>query len=292
MLALRRGGSLGAAARLLKCEQSTAGRRLAALEAELGVQLVTRTPEGVALNDAGNAAADLAETMERGVGELVRRVGGEDLRPEGVVKVATTDATAAFLMSGLVPLRAAHPKIRVELLLGGGAHDLLRHEADLALRLFRETSPTLITRKIGDLGWSLYASPAYVTRTKIQLGAEVCASELGGQAIIGFSEELARSPGGAWLAANARPEDIVLRVGSVASVVNAVKNGLGIAVLPCFAVHGMPEIQRLTTGIVASGEAFVVIPPDHRETVRVRIVMDAMIELFERERAVLAGTAT
>jgi len=47
VLALRRAGSLGGAARLLKCEQSTAGRRLGALEAELGLQLVTRTPEGV-----------------------------------------------------------------------------------------------------------------------------------------------------------------------------------------------------------------------------------------------------
>jgi DNA-binding transcriptional LysR family regulator len=290
VLALRRAGSLGAAARLLKVEQSTASRRLAALEAELGVQLVTRTPEGVTLNAAGTLAADLAETMDHGIEDLVRRVGGEDLRPEGVVRVATTDATAGFLMSGLVPLRDAYPKIRIELLVGNGSHDLLRREADIAVRMFRETSPTLVARKLGDLGWSLFASPDYVARANLSLPLMPCAAALDGHAIIGFNEELARSPGGAWLAANSQPDQVVLRAGTVASVVNAVKNGLGIAVAPCFAVHAMPSVVRLTPDIVASGEAFLVTPPHHGDTARVRIVKDAIIALFTAEHAVLAGT--
>ena len=287
VLALRQAGSLGAAARLLKVEQSTAGRRLAALEAGLGAQLVTRTPEGVTLNPAGQLAAELADTIARGVEELERRVGGEDLRPEGVVRVATTDATAAFLMSGLVPLRDAHPKIRIELVVGNGTHDLLRREADLALRMFRETSPSLVTRKLGDLGWSLYASADYVARSKCALPL----TDLAGHATIAFSDELSRAPGGTWLAAHCRPEDVALRAGSIAAVINAARNGLGVAVVPCFAVHGIPALVRLTPEVVASGEAFLVTPPHHRETVRVRIVMDAMIALFQAERAMLAGAA-
>jgi DNA-binding transcriptional LysR family regulator len=289
VLALRRAGSLGGAARLLKCEQSTASRRIGALEADLGVQIVTRTPEGLVLNDAGLAAAELAETIDRGVEELVRRIGGEDTRPEGVVKVATTDTTAAFLMSGLVPLRAEHPNIRVELLVGNTAHDLLRREADVALRMFRETSPSLLSRKIGDLGWSLFASREYVARTHLALGASVDAAAIRGHPLIGFSGDVERSPGGRWLAAHARPEDISLRAGSVMAVINAVRNGLGLGVLPCFAVHGMADVVRLTSAILANTEAFLVIPPDHRHTARVRVVMDALAALFERERDLLAG---
>ena len=113
LLALRREGSLGAAARLLKVEPSTASRRLSALEAALGVQLAARTPEGLVLNDAGLLASDLAATIDRGVEELVGRIGGEDQRPEGTVRLATTEAMATFLMRGLVSLREAHPKIQV-----------------------------------------------------------------------------------------------------------------------------------------------------------------------------------
>src|SRR5689334_9364591 len=81
VLALRRAGSLGAAARALKVEQSTASRRLSALEAALGAQLVVRTPEGVALNEAGLLVAGLAEEVDRGIADMTRRIGGEDSRP-------------------------------------------------------------------------------------------------------------------------------------------------------------------------------------------------------------------
>ena len=82
LLALKRAGSLGAAARALKVEPSTASRRLASLETALGAQLAARTPEGLVLNDAGQLASELAETIDRGIQELVARIGGEDRRPE------------------------------------------------------------------------------------------------------------------------------------------------------------------------------------------------------------------
>ena len=158
VLALRRAGSLGAAARLLKVEQSTATRRLTALEAALGAQLVARTPEGLALNEAGQLVADLAQSIDGRVEELLRRIGGEDQRPEGLVRLSTSESFTPFLMGGLVPLRQEHPKIQVQLVVNSAALDLMRRDADLALRLFRETNPALVTRKIGVIGWSVYAS--------------------------------------------------------------------------------------------------------------------------------------
>jgi DNA-binding transcriptional LysR family regulator len=74
-------------------------------------------------------------------------------------------------------------------------------------------------------------------------------------------------------------------------VLNAVKAGLGISALPCFAAHCEPSLVRLTPSLIARGEAFLAIPPDHRETVRVRLVMDAVTALFEREREMLEGAA-
>ena len=81
----------------------------------------------------------------------------------------------------------------------------------------------------------------------------------------------------------------MLRADSVSSALNAARAGLGVAVLPCFAVHGDAKVVRLSPAIVARGEIFLVIPPDHRETVRVRLVMEAVQALFARERAVLEG---
>lgn len=289
VLALRRMGSLGAAARSLKVESSTASRRLAALEASLGVQLVVRTPEGMTLNAAGISVADVAETIDRGIDELERTIGGDDAKPEGVVKLATTDTVASFLMAGLIPLRDEHPKIKIQLVVANTAHDLVRKEADIAVRMYRDQNPSLITRKIGDVGLSLYASPAFVERTRCCLGATIEKSALDGLPVIRFADGLAHTKAGQWLAANTRDEDVVLAGTSMASVINAAKAGLGLSLVPCFAVHGDPGLVRLTPAVLARVEAWLVIPPEHRATVRVRLVMDAITTLFQRERALLEG---
>ena len=76
---------------------------------------------------------------------------------------------------------------------------------------------------------------------------------------------------------------------SVPSVMNAVRAGIGLSVLPCFVAHADAALVRLTPAVVAEVEAFLVIPADHRNTVRVHLVMEAVAALFERERALLAG---
>jgi DNA-binding transcriptional LysR family regulator len=290
VLALRQAGSLGAAARSLKVEQSTASRRLCALEAALGGKLVVRTPEGLKFNAAGELTADLAETVQAGIEALERRIGGEDQKPEGLVRLSATESVATFIMQGLVPLRAEHPKIQVELVVATAALDLVRREADLAIRMFRESSPTLIARKLGDLGWSIYASRDWAARSLVAFPADLSGRALAGQPVIGFRGSVTRAPGASWLSEHSNPEDIVLTADSVSSALNAARAGLGIAVLPCFTAHGDTKLVRLTPAVVARGEAFLVIPPDHRETMRVRLVMDAVQALFAREHAVLEGS--
>jgi DNA-binding transcriptional LysR family regulator len=192
-------------------------------------------------------------------------------------------------MGGLIPLRQEHPKIHVELVLGSAPSDLMRNEADLALRMFREQNPALITRKIGGCAWSVYASRAYVERTGFALGTNLEGGKLVGNGVVGYVGAAARSTAALWLVEHSRPEDIVLTGGSVTAVVDAVKAGFGLSVLPCYTAKGDQSLVRLTPSVVARNEAFLVIPPDHRDTLRVRLVMDALIALFERERAILDG---
>jgi DNA-binding transcriptional LysR family regulator len=284
LLALRRAGSLGAAARMLKVEPSTVSRRLGSLESALGAKLAARTPEGLVLNDAAMAAADLAETVDQGVHGLVGRIGGDDKRPAGVVRLTTTDSIAMWIWRGLAPLREAHPAIRVDLVVSTAALDLARHEADVALRFFREKSPTLVTRKIGEFGWAVFASPAYLERKGVPPGGEFVLAD---HMVVGYSGT--QAAGARWVEANSRPENIVLRADSVASAMNAVRSGVGVSALPCYVVEDHPMLVRLSPAVVTRSEVFVVTPPDHRETVRVRLVIEALADLFSRHRAMLEG---
>src|ERR1041385_2658810 len=86
-LEMEREGSLSGAARKLKIDQTTAGRRLAALETALSTRLSDRVPAGLTLTPAGLAIREAASGMEQNAFELARRVGGADATMEGSVRV-------------------------------------------------------------------------------------------------------------------------------------------------------------------------------------------------------------
>jgi DNA-binding transcriptional LysR family regulator len=232
---------------------------MASLEGALGTQLAARTPEGLVLNDAGELAAEFAETIDAGIGELLRRIGGDDQREEGLVRVSATESMTPFLMRGLQALRKAYPNIQVQLVVSNAAIDLVRREADVAIRLFREQNPVLVTRKLCDVGWSVYAARTHAEQRGLTVGAAPSPGWLDGQAIVSYRGPPARSAGGAWLSANTRREDVVLSCESVQAVASAVKAGLGVSVLPCFVGCDDPALVRITPDVVASVEAFVVI---------------------------------
>jgi len=286
LLALRRAGSLGGAARELKVDTSTVSRRLAAIETALGVQLVARTPEGVKFNEAGIAASETAQAVEALLQKLEARIGGRDQQPEGLVRVAVTEGFSTIIYAGLEELRATDPAIFVELVVSPGRADLARGDADIAVRLFREQSGDLVSKKVATIGWSLYTSDAYIERRGLP-----SIDSLDQHDIVGYSDAASRSPGARWLESTAREGRIVFRGVSVSAVAQAVRAGMGVSILPCFVCQRETTLRRLTSDELVEGEAFLVVSPASKDTTRVRAVLDALGALFLREAAMFAGRA-
>lgn len=113
--------------------------------------------------------------------------------------------------------------------------------------------------------------------------------DLRGHEIVGFADASARSPGALWLATRADATNVVIRGNSLNAVLNAARAGLGVAVLPCFLVPSNADLLRLTPGTIAMSEAFLAIPPDLKDVARVKVVLEGLVELFARERMLLAG---
>jgi DNA-binding transcriptional LysR family regulator len=283
VLALHRHGSVGAASRALKVDPSTIGRRIAAIEGELGAQLVVRQPDGMKLTDAGREAVAAAESVDARLAELATKVGGAAEQPRGHVRVSATDGFATLLYGGLAALREDYPEIIVDLVVTSAAADLARGEADIAIRAFRETRGDLVTRKVCEVGWSLYAAPSYVERKP--LAKDPCC--LRGHDVIGFADAASRTPGARWLDEHATGATVVFRATSTTAAMNAARAGMGIAVVPCFTADA--SVTRITPKVVASSEVFLVTTPDGKATARVRIVCNALANLFAKEKATLAG---
>lgn len=158
-------GSLSAAARALGMAQPTLGRQVDALETELGVILFERVGRRLVLTSAGEGLLAHAREMGAAASRMSLAATGESQELEGRVCVTATEAFAAFVLPEiLMTVRERHPGIQVEVEASNERRDLLRREADIAIRNVRPIEPELIAKKIRDMQGHLYAATSYLER--------------------------------------------------------------------------------------------------------------------------------
>lgn len=162
-LAVVEAGSISGGAKRLGLGQPTVSRRIALLEERLGVALFQRAQQGARVTAAGERLRPAAEQMARWAGEFSRIAHGVEAAPEGLVRIASPPAIAVDVMAPLAAaLQAEHPALRLEILAGVGHVDLVRGEADLAIRTRPATEPELTTLASGAIRTGVFASAAYV----------------------------------------------------------------------------------------------------------------------------------
>ncbi len=279
-LAIHRAGSLSAAAGPLEVTQPTCGRRLAALEESLGLRLFNRVPEGLRLTRDGAALLDAATTMEQSAHDLALRATIKDSDLEGVVRIAATDFVAcAFLVGAILQVRDKYPGIRVELVLSNTETDLLRREADIAMRFrpegYRPTPEVLIAQKLGDEPFFLYGTDGYLERH----GVPTAASDLVGHDVVVYSGQ---HPAAKWCATAFRRATVVLEAPSMQVVGAAVAAGLGLGVIPSRAARLFPHLRPISP-VIARGTGWMVVHPDLQRVPRIRVVVDALVALFRAD---------
>jgi DNA-binding transcriptional LysR family regulator len=195
-LAAWRSGSFSGAARTLGLAQPTVGRQLDALEEALGLALFTRSPAGLVLTEAGAALIPDALSMEAAAEALVRAASARPDTVEGVVRIAASEVVGGLVLPPiLASLRAQHPGLVFELALSNRNEDLLRRDADLAVRMARPVQTGLFARKLGEVELGLFAHASYAKRH----GLPATPAELLHHPIIGFDRDdtAARSVAGA-----------------------------------------------------------------------------------------------
>ena len=162
-LAVVREGSLSSAARTLGTTQPTMGRQVAALEASLGVKLFTRSLDGLSPTEAGLRLIPSVEAMAAAAEAAQRSASGEVDEERGTVRITASQVIGGeVLPSILTDFHALHPLISVELALSNRNEDLLRGEADIAVRMIRPTQGALVAKRIGRIDVGLYGHRRYL----------------------------------------------------------------------------------------------------------------------------------
>ncbi len=275
-LGVLREGSLSGAARALGLTQPTVGRHVAALEAALRVPLFTRSASGLMPTDVALALRAHAEAMESTADALARAATsfGEDVR--GVVRISASDVVGVEVLPPIVArLRQRHPALTVELALTNRVQDLLRREADIAVRMTRPGQTQLIARHIGGIELGLHAHRDYLARR----GTPRDAGELVRHALIGhdrptaFIRQIAKSFPGFDRGAFA------LRTDSDLAQLALIRCGAGIGACQAALAKRDPALVRVLPKAFAGRlDMWVTMHEDLRGSPRCRAAFDALAE--------------
>lgn len=279
-------GSLSGAARRLGVSQPTLTRRMTALERELSAELFHRTSRGLELTEAGEAMLGPARRMQEQAQELELAVRGRDLALAGPVRLTATEGLAVeWLTPELATFRERQPRIDIELVVKNTALNVLRREADIAIRLGRPTQAELVARRMGHLVLGLYASRRYVEAHGAPETVEDCAHHRG----VGFDEGDLYTGAGAWLERSLGAAHIAYRANTLSAQLAAIRAGLGFGGQSCFIANRHPELVRVLPNVEVRLEIWLVTHPGLRRSARIRATYDFLVERLTASRALLAG---
>ncbi len=176
-----------------------------------------------------------------------------------------------------------HPGIGVTLVTGFDMLNLARGEADIALRNQRPQHNTLVARRLADGAMAFYASANYLEKRGLPEPG------FAGHAVILPIEKAMALPLFGDAANVSRYADVVLRLTDIVTGIAAAKAGLGLALLPCAATIGHPELIPVPPGIVSRPETYLLTHKDLRDQARVRVVLEFLVDCFKRHEAAIAG---
>ena len=166
-------GSLSAAARAIELSQPTLSRHISELEKTLGYRLFDRASNGLNLSPEGKRLIKHANTMNDAAHRLVLQAGSKSETVSGTVRITASQMMASYVLPDiLAELNKLEPNISIEVVASDKTENLLRREADIAIRMYRPTQDDVITRKVGELPLGMFASRTYVEAHGNQLSIE------------------------------------------------------------------------------------------------------------------------
>ena len=287
LLAVGRHGTLAAAARALRVDATTVGRRIEAFERRLGARLFTRTRDGLRPTSAGNAALEVATRVEDSLLAFERQTRDGDRRLEGRVRLTAGDGIMQTIAPLVSTFRSLYPGVQLDLLAENRVIDLTRGEADIAVRIVRPTTATLVAQRVASIGIGLYAREDYLVR-----GPRLdTVGDLTAHTLIGMAPPFDQGPEARWLARHGVTQYSV-RCNTISLALAVAASGAGVAVLPHNLAAMEPRLRRvLRDARLAARDVWLVVHREVRDRAPIRAVLKFLIEDFKRNADAFAGTS-
>jgi DNA-binding transcriptional LysR family regulator len=273
-LAVLQEGSLSAAARELGLTQPTVGRHVDAMEAALGYPLFVRSPHGLLPTDAALALKPYAETLSATSAALLRAASSQRDAVSGTVRISASEVIGIEVLPPiLTELHATYPELTIELSASDTVEDLLRQEADIAVRMVAPAQDALIGRHLGVVPISFHAHRRYIVRR----GMPMALSDLAEHSLIGYDREtaairaiIARSP-------ELPATRFALKADSNLAQLAAIRAGFGIGICQNGLAARDPDLLPVLPGLFEMKlDTWLVMHENLKTAPRCRVTFDAL----------------
>ena len=273
-LAILRKGSLSGAARVLGVAHPTVRRHLEEIEENFHEPLFVRSPSGLAPTELAQSLRDPAEAMESAFQQLVRTASGAGDAVAGTVRITASEVMGAEVLPPMLrTLRDAHPALEFEVELSDDVADVLRRDADIAVRMLRPTQSELVARRVANVPLGLYVHRRWLEANgaPASLGALVKSRQL-----IGYDRQMPLITALSALGVRAESRDFGFRSDSTLAQLAAMRAGLGVAVCHMPIAARDPALVRVLPDFTLALETWLVSHPNLRGSLRVRACLDAL----------------
>lgn len=271
-LAVARSGQMLGAARKLGLDHATVSRRIANLEAGLGIKLIERRTNGCALTAMGESFLATAERIETEMLRAQATLTGADIAVGGNVRVGAPDGFGTFVLARhFGALMDEHPGLNVQLVPLPRAFSLAKREADIAVTIDRPAEGRLTVRKLTDYTLSLYASRDYLARHP---GLK---KKTDGHRVVAYVPDLIFSPALDYLADFGLAENPKFECAGMIGQIEAVRAGAGIGALHDYTARSFPDLVHILPERRITRAYWLVSHDDVKDFARVRLVHDHIV---------------
>jgi len=277
-----RSGSVSQASQQMGVNQTTVSRRITALEDRLGKKLFERSTNGWLITPVGERIISSAEQMAEEVHTIERYVMAESQELSGRLRLTVGDVCTQQLVMPTVQLFIEkYPEVDLEIVATRDSLDLTAREADIALRSTDTPPQNLVGKRITHLAYAVYGNKKnYDAYNSGKPGDEIpCITWLG--------DGTSRPP---WIEKNFPKAKRVYRTSELGVMQQMIRQGLGMAQLPCALCDPDPDLYRIPVSYVEPAWGLWVLSHvDLRTTARVRIFKNFLVTELEKKKSLIEG---
>jgi len=279
-LAVLEKGSLLAASRDLQLSQPTIGRHVAELESQLGLVLFDRNGRGLLPTEAAYHLAESARIMQSGADQLARNVLGADLGASGTVRITASQPVSCYVLPPLLAqMRLSLPDVQVELVASNEVSNLLRREADIAVRMVQPQQASIIARRVGKVTLRACAHQDYLRRR----GVPRQPNDLLAHDLIGGDRNDDTLKGFAAQGLVVGREQFAFRADDLIVVWQAVRAGLGVGFVSEHLIRSDPAVIPVLPKLkIEPLPVWLAVHKEIRTSKRIRAVYDFLADALPR----------